>query len=61
VLESTDVAAFFPEIAPLLGQYKFVLRCQHNEEPGCAVRQGVMDGRISPYRYQSYLRMKDNL
>lgn len=60
-LESTDVAAFFPEMAPFLGQCKFGLSCQHDEEPGCAVRKGVMDGRISPYRYQSYLRMKDDL
>ena len=60
-LESTEVAAFFPEMASVLGQCKFGLSCQHDEEPGCAVRQGVMDGRISPYRYQSYLRMKDDL
>jgi ribosome biogenesis GTPase len=60
-LESTDVAAFFPEMTLILGQCKFGLSCQHDEEPGCAVRQGVMDGRISPYRYQSYLRMKDDL
>ncbi len=60
-LESADVAAFFPEMAPLLSQCKFGLSCQHDEEPGCAVRQGVMEGRISPYRYQSYLRLKDDL
>jgi len=60
-LDSSQVAACFPEIAPLLGQCKFGLSCQHDEEPGCAVRQGVMDGRISPYRYQSYLRLKDDL
>ena len=60
-LESADVAAYFPEMAPLLGQCKFGLSCQHDEEPGCAVRKGVMDGKISPYRYQSYLRMKDDL
>jgi ribosome biogenesis GTPase len=56
-----DIAVFFPEIAPVLGQCKFGLSCQHDEEPGCAVCQGVMDGRISPYRYQSYLRLKDDL
>jgi ribosome biogenesis GTPase len=60
-VESRDVAAFFPEMAPLLGQCKFGLSCRHDQEPGCAIRQGVMDGRISPYRYQSYLRLKDDL
>ncbi len=60
-LDSTDVASLFPEMAPYLGQCKFGLSCQHDEEPGCVIRQAVMDGRISPYRYQSYLRLKDDL
>jgi len=60
-LESIDIALFFPEMAPYLGQCKFGLSCQHDEEPGCAVRQGVVDGKISPYRYKSYLRLKDDL
>lgn len=59
--DDLEVAAYFPEMAPLVGQCKFGLSCQHDEEPGCAIRQGVMDGRISPYRYQSYLRLKDDL
>jgi len=37
------------------------MSCQHNDEPGCAIRQVVMDGKISPYRYQSYLRLKADL
>jgi len=43
---------------PFLGQCKFGLGCQHDEEPGCAVRQAVMAGRISPARYQSYMLLK---
>lgn len=60
-LDPMQVAGCFPEMAPLIGGCKFGLSCQHDEEPGCAVRQGVMDGRISPYRYRSYLRLKDDL
>ena len=60
-LEPEDIATFFPEMRPFLGQCRFGLSCQHDEEPGCAVRQAVMKGEISPYRYKSYLRLKADL
>lgn len=60
-LEPEDIAFYFPEMAPLIGQCKFGMSCRHEEEPGCAIRQAVMDGRISPYRYQSYLQLKADL
>ena len=31
--------------------------CRHMEEPGCAVRSAVGDGRIAPRRYESYRRL----
>jgi ribosome biogenesis GTPase / thiamine phosphate phosphatase len=37
------------------------LSCQHDREPGCAVRKAVMDGQISPYRYQSYMQLREEL
>jgi ribosome biogenesis GTPase len=60
-LTPEDVADCFPEMRPLLGQCKFGHSCRHEEEPGCAIRQAVMDGAISPYRYKSYLRLKVDL
>jgi ribosome biogenesis GTPase / thiamine phosphate phosphatase len=60
-IEPDEVAYYFPEMRPLLGQCKFGLSCKHDEEPGCAIRQAVMDGEISPYRYKSYLRLKADL
>jgi ribosome biogenesis GTPase len=56
-----DLANYFPEIAPYVGSCKFGLDCGHDTEPGCAVRKAVMDERVSPYRYQSYLRMRGEL
>ncbi len=53
-----DLAWFFPEMRPFIGQCKFRLDCQHDEEPGCAIRKAVMEGQISPYRYQSYLKLR---
>jgi ribosome biogenesis GTPase len=60
-LTPEDVAECYPEMRPLLGQCKFGLSCRHEDEPGCAIREAVMAGAISPYRYKSYLRLKVDL
>lgn len=57
-VEEDDLALLFPEMRPLVGACKFGLGCQHDQEPGCAIRKAVMGGQISPYRYQSYLKLK---
>lgn len=56
-----ELAYLFPEMAPHVGQCKFGLSCQHDREPGCVVRKAVTTGEISPYRYQSYMRMREDL
>jgi ribosome biogenesis GTPase len=58
-VDAEDLALFFPEMRPFVGRCRFGMDCQHNEEPGCAVRKAVMAGQVSPRRYQSYMRMKD--
>jgi ribosome biogenesis GTPase / thiamine phosphate phosphatase len=55
-----DLAHFFPEMRSYIGQCRFGLDCQHNEEPGCAVRKAVTSGKISPRRYQSFMRLKED-
>lgn len=60
-LTPEDVAGCFPEMRPFLGQCQFGQSCRHEDEPGCAIRQAVMEGAISPYRYKSYLRLKVDL
>jgi ribosome biogenesis GTPase len=53
-----DLAFYFPEMRPYIGRCKFGLDCEHDEEPGCALRKAVMAGKINPRRYQSYIRLK---
>jgi ribosome biogenesis GTPase / thiamine phosphate phosphatase len=60
-VDKDDMALFFPEMRPFVGKCKFGLDCQHDEEPGCAIRRAVMGGEISPYRYQSYLKLKETI
>ncbi len=60
-ISSDELALFFPEMKPFVGRCRFGLDCGHDEEPGCAIRKAVMAGQISPRRYQSYLRLKEEL
>ena len=60
-ISSEELASLFPEMAEYVGQCKFGLSCQHDREPGCAIRKAVMAKQISPYRYQSYVRLRGEL
>jgi ribosome biogenesis GTPase len=62
-MEPQEISDYFPEMRDLRLECKYGARCLHVQEPQCAVRQAVDDGRIYPSRYQSYLSMvtgKDN-
>jgi ribosome biogenesis GTPase len=59
-VEQHDLALFFPEMRPMVGHCKFGLNCMHQDEPGCVIRRAVMSEQISPYRYQSYLRLLED-
>ncbi len=52
-----DLALLFREMHPLVGKCRFGLDCQHDEEPGCAIRKAVIEGQISARRYQSFLQL----
>jgi ribosome biogenesis GTPase len=60
-IAADELADFFPEMAEHVGQCKFGLGCRHDHEPGCAIRKAVVAGDISPYRYQSYMRLREEL
>ena len=48
-LDPARIAEAFVEIRPHLGHCRF-RDCRHAEEPDCAVRAAVADGRIAPHR-----------
>lgn len=50
----------FPEMRALRHECRFA-DCRHVAEPDCAIRQAVADGRISEQRYDSYLRLLEEL
>ncbi|MCP4423596.1 MAG: ribosome small subunit-dependent GTPase A [Chloroflexi bacterium] len=57
-VEPGELDAYFREIAPLVADCQFS-DCSHQHEPGCAALAAVKDGRISPARYDSYLRLRE--
>jgi ribosome biogenesis GTPase / thiamine phosphate phosphatase len=57
-MDVDDLALLFREMQPFVGRCKFGLDCQHEEEPGCAIRKAVNDGKVSVHRYHNYLRLK---
>lgn len=60
-IASDELAFLFPEMEEHVGKCKFGMSCQHDNEPGCAIRKAVMDGGISPHRYKSYMTLRSEL
>lgn len=55
-LEKEEIARYFPEMLKAAENCRFT-PCTHTHEPGCAVKEAVENGEISPERYASYLGM----
>ena len=55
-LEKDEISKYFPEMLRVADDCRFV-PCTHTHEPGCAVKEAVEQGLISPERYNSYLGM----
>ena len=51
-----SVTAAFPEFVALASGCRFS-NCRHLQEPECAVLRGLDDGRVAPWRYDSYLQI----
>jgi len=50
----------FPELRPFLDECRFG-DCTHRVEPDCAVRAALARGEVSEARYDSFLRLRDEL
>lgn len=55
-----DLAECFPEFRELLGECRFQ-DCLHTVEPGCAIRDAVKAGDVTAGRYESYLKLREEL
>lgn len=50
----------FPEMAELIGHCRFA-DCAHRSEPDCAIRNAIGTGKLSAARYESYVKLRDEL
>jgi ribosome biogenesis GTPase / thiamine phosphate phosphatase len=59
-LEPAHLDRHFPEFRPYVDQCRFA-DCTHRVEPDCAVRDALADGRVSPARVESYVKLLEEL
>ncbi len=52
-IDREDLQRGFREFRPYLGQCRFG-DCRHDQEPGCAIRQAVAEGRVAPERLANF-------
>lgn len=50
----------YVEFAPVLGSCRF-RNCAHREEPGCALKLAVAEGRIAAGRFERFCRLREEL
>ncbi|MEI9811017.1 MAG: ribosome small subunit-dependent GTPase A [Bacteroidota bacterium] len=59
-IDKQEVSHYFPEMRRRLNDCQFN-NCLHVNEPGCAVKQAVIDGEITEDRYVSYVNILDSV
>lgn len=55
-IDPAELPWYFPEFEPFSPLCKF-RDCTHTHEPNCAVQFAAAEGKITPRRYESYLRI----
>lgn len=59
-LEPEQITRGFVEFREFLGHCKF-RDCKHDNDPGCALREAVENGKIDAARFESYHRILDSM
>jgi ribosome biogenesis GTPase / thiamine phosphate phosphatase len=59
-IERPELSGYFPEMRERLNDCQFN-NCLHINEPGCAIKQAVIDGEIDEDRYVSYYNILESI
>ena len=59
-ISKDELSHYFPEMKIRLNDCQFN-NCMHINEPGCAIKQAVVDGEIHEERYVSYCTILDSI
>ena len=60
-IDKDDLDLYFNEFVPYLPSCRYLRSCAHIHEKECAVKDALKAGEISPVRYESYVRIHENL
>jgi len=60
-IDKDELVVHLREFAPLAGKCTYGLSCSHRQEPGCKIMEAVDAGVIHEDRYESFLRIFDEL
>jgi len=60
-VDSSSLPLYLREFAPLIGSCSYGASCSHLTEPGCKILEAVYSGVIHEDRYESFLRMREEL
>jgi ribosome biogenesis GTPase / thiamine phosphate phosphatase len=55
-IEPEEISHYFPEMNPLIHDCQFH-NCLHIDEPGCAVKEAFINGKINETRFENYLHI----
>jgi ribosome biogenesis GTPase len=60
-IQSGELILYMREFAPLAGKCSYGLSCSHETEPGCKIMEAVAAGVIHEDRYESFMRIREEL
>ena len=60
-IDAEELSLYFREFKPLVGKCSFGMSCKHVTEPGCKILEAVHAGVISEDRYESWLRIQEEI
>jgi ribosome biogenesis GTPase len=60
-VSADELILFMREFAPLAGKCSYGMSCSHETEPGCKIMEAVAAGVIHEDRYESFLRIREEL
>ena len=59
-ISKQEVSHYFPEMRDRLNDCQFN-NCLHVNEPGCAIKEAVVNGEINEDRYVSYVNIMESI
>ncbi len=59
-LDRESVADYYPDFRPHAVNCRFQ-PCSHSHEPDCAVKAAVAEGKVSRFRHENYLAIRESL